>query len=349
MRRKKSKKNGFSLIELLVSIALGSGALFILGRSLNMLNAGSKKTDAISEINDIKSSVLGMTSCETTFKNVTARPACSNPGSYIDILGKPATGFPNGRPIISANGSRYGSWTVRALCTSSGLDIRAAMILKPFSGETNTLTDWSSLSAPSAENSVKYVKDHARDSSNSRYSWDHPLAKITNPDTLGLCNEFFSTTANTDIGCSDRQYLKQVNLNDGSFECSEDIPSCSPPFALKLFKIDDQNYNLGCSDELYNKIVSDISGHLPGAYGEVTTYANNTGTDLNTKADRIKNTLNDVFNPANDYVVSGDSRRKCRSLSDMQCQNGWVMTSYEFRYDTGFSQSCSMNCRKIAP
>ncbi|MEI8025913.1 MAG: prepilin-type N-terminal cleavage/methylation domain-containing protein [Pseudomonadota bacterium] len=349
MRRVKLKKNGFSLIELMVSVAIGSGALYVLGRAMNQLNAGSKKIDAISGINDLKSIVWGFTSCQTTFASRPGRPACSDPGTYIDVFGRPDAANPAGRPIIKAGGSKYGEWTVRALCTSSGLDIRASMILKDFESETNALTDWRNTSSPSTEDSKKYTKDYARDSANSRYSWDHPLTKISTPGLLGLCNEYFSTTANTVIGCNPGEYLKEINLIDGTFLCNN-IPKCSSPEALKFGDNPlSGKKELFCSAELYNQITTDINNYKNSKIGPFDSYANDTINNLQAKSQLIYNTLFQVFNPANDFILSKNTRDECAQIETMKCPSGWIMTSYEFRYDTGSSQTCSLNCRKVAP
>ena len=165
MRQIKHKKNGFTLVELLVSVAIGGGALYFLGKSMNQLNAGSKKIDAVSGISDIKDAVLGYTSCENTFASHPSRPACSNPGTYIDILGEASPGFPAGKPIIESGGSKFGDWTVRALCTRDGVDIRASMILDEFISESTTLMNWRGASRPSARDLKKFRKENLYNSS----------------------------------------------------------------------------------------------------------------------------------------------------------------------------------------
>jgi prepilin-type N-terminal cleavage/methylation domain-containing protein len=340
MKLKIKKDGGFTLIELLIAAAVGSTALYFVGSSLNMLRAGSQKIESVSNINDFKSIVTGLISCQRTFASLPARPPCSGSGMYIDIIGRPEPGFPGGKPIIDASGSQYGGWTLRALCTSKGIDIRGAKIREEYLGEKKKLTDWRGSSSPSKPD--KYVSDHLLGGAENVYSWAHPLAKISSPGPLGLCSEIFSAPAVSNDGCEPGQYLKEINLITGTKVC-KDIPACSPPTALAF-----NGSDLYCSDQLFNSIQNQITTNRNSQIGPMNKYVSKTLTDLNNQATKVYNTLFQVFNPANDIVLERNTKAGCKD-NDMRCPNGWVMTSYEFRYDTSYSQICSMNCREIAP
>lgn len=335
------KKGGFTLIELLIASAVGGTALYIIGSSLNSLRAGSQKIETVSNINDFKSIVTGLISCQRTFASLPSRPPCSDPGIYIDIIGRPEPGFPGGKPIISASGSKYGEWTLRALCSSEGIDIRGTKIREKFLAEKNGLTDWRGLTSPSAPD--KYVRDRLRDGVENVYSWAHPLAKISSPGPLGLCNEIFSAPVVSNDGCEPGEYIKEINLITGTKVCKA-IPACAPPTALAF-----NGSDLYCSDQLFNSIQNQITNNRNSQIDPINTHVSNTLTNLNNQATTVYNTLFQVFNPANDIVVEADSRDECKKKSTMRCPSGWIMTSYEFRYDTSGSQKCSMNCRKISP
>lgn len=336
MNHRKYRKNGFTLVELLLGAAIGTVAMLVAGTSMNMLNASSSKVSLISDINDIKVAVVSSMSCSQTFASMPSRPPCPPGGVYIDIKSSPF-----GKTLIKSSGSKIGSWTVRALCTSEGLDIRAANILPQYEAQTNTLSDWRTLSQPT--NPEFYKKDHSRGRSSSTLSWSHPLAKISSPGSLGLCSEYFATTLKNQP-CPSGSFVKSVDFDSNEVICQEAKECGLSGETLKFV-----NGKMVCSKDLYNLIKIEFEKYLENRKKELATISENKTDNLKVQIEKLEEIPASLFNPKNDYVQYGFSNQDCRKLSLMKCKDRYVMTSYEFRYDTTYSQKCSMNCRKIAP
>lgn len=337
----KSKEiNGYTLIELLVSAAIGAGILFAIGNSLNMLNANSKKLEIFSELNEAKSMVIGSISCKQTFASLPGRPPCSGAGRYIDILGAPTSSFPTGRVLVSSTGTKFGSWTIRALCTASGITIRGANILPDYESRSDELSDWRGRTVPA--NPEFYKKDHSVPGATNTFSWAHPLSEISRAGPSGLCTDFFSRRL-VHSGCPAGYYLKAVNFDTNEVTCLP-TQNCLPPLALKF-----DGTSFVCSNDLNNRITSESNTYIQRKKDEIQTFVNDKVNFLVSQKDILVTLPAQTFNPANDYVVGGSNDRECKSLSRMRCRSGFVMTSYEMRYGFSGYDGCSMNCRQVGP
>jgi hypothetical protein len=331
---KSKEAKGFTVVEVLTSAAIGVVVLMILGKSLNMLNANSKKLEAFSELNLAKSMILGEISCQRTFASLPARPPCSGAGRYIDILND------TGRVLVGSGGTKFGSWTIRALCAPNGISIRGSNILPAHESRTDELTDWRGRSTPA--NPELYKKDHAVPGSTNTFSWAHPLSEISRAGPSGLCTEYFSRRINH-AGCPAGYYLKDVNFDTNDVTC---VPTqnCIPPLALKF-----DGTSFVCSNDLNNRITGESETYLQRRKAEIQTFFDDKVAELIRERDILVNLPSQTFNPANDYRVEGSNDRECKSLGRMRCRSGFVMTSYEMRYGFSGYDGCSMNCRQVGP
>lgn len=333
LQKIRESRDGFTLVEILVAAAIGGIAILILGSSMNLIDAGAKKVDQIAEISELKSMVVGSISCKETFANLPSRPPCSASGQYIDIKGK------TGKILIENTGSKMGQWTVRALCTADGIDIRGSIIIDKFAAQSRQLSDWRGQKKPA--DPKKYKQDRSLPGTDQVLSWANPLTSIAKPGPIGLCSDFFASQQKRPE-CGADQYLKSVNLKANTIEC-RDLPKCTLPDTLKF-----NGKDFVCTPALSNKITTEITNYRNQQIGPLDTIANNNLNMLVNKKDELNNKIKEVFNPKNDKVKFGYTDSECRKAS-FRCDDGWVMTSYEYRYGTPSSQKCSMNCRKIRP
>lgn len=123
-------------------------------------------------------------SCEQTFPG-NAVPACVAKGDYVDIKSR------SGGTIIAASGTVVGDTTVRARCTSTGLDIRIAKI-------NSTETDSRNFNA---NNDAWFRREPV---SKLPLGWTHPQSSLFASTLTAPCARKFITTPSS--GCGNNEY-----------------------------------------------------------------------------------------------------------------------------------------------
>lgn len=334
------KNHGFTVVEVLLGAVLAGVLALIVSGGFDILNSGSRRAELSSDANDLKALIIGSVDCKTTFQGISIPSTCTSVGEFVDIKTAPNPSFPGGKILISGAGTDFGKTTVRALCTSQGLDIRGAQILPAFQSERAALTDWRNLSIPA--NPERYKKDVTFDDPSKTFSWAHPQLRITRPGSTGLCSKFFATPVAT-APCPNGSFVHSVNFDTNQLSCRP-IPTCTPPRTLNF-----NGTGFVCSLNLYTQLRDEFVSLANANTPDYSNWINTSGTSYSNQVSAINNLFNATLNPANDYQIIKYSNSDCRRLADMKCASGYVMTRYEFRYDTSYSQKCSINCSKLSP
>jgi hypothetical protein len=344
MKQQKKNSPGFTLPELLFSAALNTIALLVIGQGIVLLKASSKRLDLLAELTSTKVDILTALSCKQTFASQTSRPPCGAE-QYIDVRSAPSLGFPSGKVLVASNGTKIGAWTFRAKCTNWGVEIRGAAIRPEFQSEQTSLTTFTAGGKPDPS---KYRLDNTSSAGINAFSWAHPLAIVSESrentnikkTQNGLCTEYFRPKIVYNK-CPSGSYLKNLDFDSNEITCGSS-QQCLFPQTLKF-----DGTKFVCTQELVDRVRAEANMYLQN---RKTTVSN----QYNSQVNYIKNEINrliqipaTLFNSADDYVVGGSSKSACKKNETVRCKSGWVMISYEFRYDDDMMDKCSATCRRL--
>jgi hypothetical protein len=180
------------------------------------------------------------------------------------------------------------------------------------------------------------------------FSWDHPVAIVSesravgnsNPTQHGLCTEYFRPKIVYNK-CPSGSYLKNLDFDSNEISC-EPIQQCLFPQTLKF----DGN-KFVCTQELVVRVREEANMYLQNRKTNVSNQYNNQVNYINSEINRLKEIPATLFNSADDYVVGGSSKSECKKNETVRCKSGWVMISYQFRYDDEAMKDCSATCRRL--
>lgn len=209
--KSQKRQRGIGLAETLV--AAGVGALVIGGTVIGLKNSSNSQRKTESSIDR---AILAMDlsrglDCTSTMTGRTMGNPCPT-NAWIDLKAA------NGKVLVKADGTtKRGQWNIRALCSSTGLDIRVAKLTSAGAANSSALEF-------SASTSSWFVRDEVN--TKLEYSWKHPKAQLQ-----PQCQYWFGGTPTTG-SCGDNQIVKNVDLAAGTVECAN-VPNCTGDNALR--------------------------------------------------------------------------------------------------------------------
>lgn len=121
---------GLTLVEVIIAMTISVMGSYFLVSLLNVLMKGQKSTEMRLDSALLKAALDRAMSCDQTLAGITSLSDCD--GQYIVVKDG------RGNPLIADVGSSFGEWFVRAKCTTTGLDIRAASPRNPASNNFDT-------------------------------------------------------------------------------------------------------------------------------------------------------------------------------------------------------------------
>jgi hypothetical protein len=211
-------QSGIGMIEILIASALGLAALLVMTRVITGSLNISKKATYDMDVSALRGYLVDRVSCPSTLSATT--PRCT-PNSYI------ALNNAAGKAVIPAGGTTIGQLFVRARCTPSGLDVRAAALsesgkasnqAKSFNGKSKD--EW-------------FLRDGS--GGTTTLSWDHPKSTLFAPGRTELCGHMFGTKNNAAAatkGCGNNQIIRRVDFYNNRVECLPMPPNCPKQTAL---------------------------------------------------------------------------------------------------------------------
>ncbi len=221
------------MIEAIVGLAMLGILVVVMSQFLGNTNNTLKNTELESERLAAIASLRNKVSCSKTFVGAIATPRtnCSS-DKYIDVRDA------NDNVLISASGSTVGVWSVRAQCTSTGLEIRSARLTP---SATSTNWDFASVTPAAA-----FYKDPL---SRQLMHWTWDAAGANKRHILinkgELCPEYFFTspggggagscTSQQYFGCVNEPKFKVVtgNMRFSTTSCTEGIKPALLNVSLK--------------------------------------------------------------------------------------------------------------------
>lgn len=213
-KHRQRRQHGFGLVEAVIASALvGIIGLAVL-KLIEATSGSSRKVSSSMDLVGIRANIQESVSCAASFPGAGSPPCAA--GTYITLRSK------NNNVLVAAGGTPFGTWMVRAQCTATGIDLRAASILPAH------LTNSAARNFNTTNDSFFRADEVAN---NLRYSWNHPKARLfSGNSSAGLCQHLFGGSTVV-VTCAPNQYLTGINFATNSVEC-ETIPTCPAQTAL---------------------------------------------------------------------------------------------------------------------
>jgi hypothetical protein len=205
-------QSGFGIAEVLVGSMVATVLLLGISKIAGQNFKSARKLNASAELRGLKSKLADQMDCRRTLSPVGAPCAA---GTYVDLLEG------DGSILVSSGGTAFGRWTIRALCTSTGLDIRAAALTPLGSGQIQAREF-------GASNPDWFLRDEV--AGNLSYDWSHGKSRLHAPTSSGLCASMFSGASSV-MECGTNEFVAGVNFAAKSLRC-QPIPQCSVNEAL---------------------------------------------------------------------------------------------------------------------
>lgn len=208
---KNHPERGFGLAEIIIIGAVGTVLLAGLIAGLNFMTKSVRKLNTSLDVAAVRTRIMEDVSCEQTF-GTGATPPCAD-GSFVPLKNRA------GNTIVGPNGTMIGDLTVLALCTSSGLDIRAAAL----TASAPAAARWFSTTPPSVAPNPNWFR---ADEVNNRlpYNWYHPRAKLFAGSSSSPCSSLWNAPGSKVCPASN-QAVVGINA-DGTLACKTLTTKC---------------------------------------------------------------------------------------------------------------------------
>ena len=328
-------RSGFSVLEILVALAIGLAGLVAFTGAITSANKLTKKSLSAVDIASIKRNVYAAVNCEATFRGLTQGSPCSGSARYIDLLSS------EGKVVVSSTGSSSGNFVVRAYCSdgaNGGLDVRIVKLKPDYISNTQDIS-WIGLSSPA--NPSHYMPDESRSSVLS-YDWKHPRSILSTPGPGGLCSANFQN--NTSAGsCQPNEYVQQINFDTREVKCLP-IPTCNDTQSLEF-----SDSGFYCSSDRYTNMVTYMNQYADDNINATRDGINFYKNQANTYMDTVYNRFSKLGTWENGTTTSvgGSNDDQCSKLARGTCPDGYFMYGYEARQQG--NGGCRSSCVKIAP
>jgi len=239
-------KNGFSLVEVLVTLGIMSIAGMAL-MSLNVTAMKSNKSSKIrSDLGDVKRTITNLISCDQTLGS-TRPTSCSGLVELKNKFGSPLT-----------SGDKIGDWIIEAKCESIG------------SPATMGLSIYATQKTPSGSFVIDPIRNLPLDKS-------HPVSLLYNPSTR-LCSEYFSAT--TTPACPNG--INTINFQDQTYTCTP--PETWPTGNYCIIQAENKGCPAGFTAVNPGSSISGAEGNLDGSF--LMGRSNSSWTRVNVRGPR---------------------------------------------------------------